>query len=238
MRRIITAFHLFTTRFNPRTPCGVRLIRPSLFRHLNFVSIHALLAECDRQFNIIFYKLQEFQSTHSLRSATIPLLGAFRLSRVSIHALLAECDMASKITSTLVSVSIHALLAECDSVAAARRFSYRGFNPRTPCGVRQSTTRISWASSSGFNPRTPCGVRQVVRAPGSRVRPVSIHALLAECDRLSDVTQMLDKWFQSTHSLRSATIFGHSDFIYLDVSIHALLAECDCIKSIILTEPA
>ena len=34
---------------------------------------------------------------------------------------------------------------------------------------------------------------------------VSIHALLAECDRLSDVTQMLDKWFQSTHSLRSAT---------------------------------
>ncbi len=34
------------------------------------VSIHALLAECDRGLRIVFQRIQQFQSTHSLRSAT------------------------------------------------------------------------------------------------------------------------------------------------------------------------
>ncbi len=101
----------------------------------------------------------------------------------------------------------------------------------------------------GFNPRTPCGVRQA----GDGIKPfnydVSIHALLAECDmpplswiyvltrfnprtpcgvrpNLGDMTKY-HEWFQSTHSLRSATRYAfeydHEDH----VSIHALLAECD-----------
>ena len=58
---------------------------------------------------------------------------------------------------------------------------------------------------TGFNPRTPCGVR---------------HAEAAY-----EVTGWL---FQSTHSLRSATILIFSLAICQKVSIHALLAECDC----------
>ena len=34
-------------------------------------------------------------------------------------------------------------------------------------------------------------------------------------------------WFQSTHSLRSATYLVKLFFVLYDVSIHALLAECD-----------
>ena len=34
-------------------------------------------------------------------------------------------------------------------------------------------------------------------------------------------------WFQSTHSLRSATRLGDVDYLEAVVSIHALLAECD-----------
>ena len=56
----------------------------------------------------------------------------------------------------------------------------------------------------GFNPRTPCGVR-----------PFSRRARL----KLS--------WFQSTHSLRSATHDRRLGDVNYLVSIHALLAECD-----------
>ena len=55
--------------FNPRTPCGVRL--------------NILLG---------FYDDIQFQSTHSLRSATATTRIKYRKGSVSIHALLAECD--------------------------------------------------------------------------------------------------------------------------------------------------
>ena len=105
-------------------------------------------------------------------------------------------------------VSIHALLAECDSRMPLLRPLRHRFNPRTPCGVRHSSCG-GRGRISGFNPRTPCGVRP----------PTSF------------ITR-IHKLFQSTHSLRSATLCRGSVSFRLDVSIHALLAECDwtCMK--------
>ena len=57
--------------------------------------------------------------------------------------------------------------------------------------------------------------------------PVSIHALLAECDPMDCPCTTKKQGFQSTHSLRSATLSGDSDPAVFKVSIHALLAECD-----------
>ena len=218
------------------------------FRIRGTVSIHALLAECDlRQ---IFQKrvLVQFQSTHSLRSATrdrTPFIGT---EDVSIHALLAECDILSGISKKRWSVSIHALLAECDnkhlqqklddtvsihallaecdlktaqsketsmwfqsthSLRSATLSPYRPgcgmtrFNPRTPCGVRLIIGLIFQYGYS-FNPRTPCGVRPLMSMRSRLYSPVSIHALLAECDY---------------KQVRNRAVFL--------VSIHALLAECD-----------
>ena len=100
-----------------------------------------------------------FQSTHSLRSATIYVLEYAGDNKVSIHALLAECDE-----------------GRAEERPEAGRFNPRtpcgvrrgsagtlnqiyGFNPRTPCGVRLGGTQgPQWGNS--FNPRTPCGVRQ------------------------------------------------------------------------------
>ena len=125
-----------------------------------------------------------------------------------------------------ISVSIHALLAECDIGVPLRLNVLLRFNPRTPCGVRQEKTtesrqrrRVSihallaecdttlpclksW--TCGFNPRTPCGVRH--------------HDMRAYMDAQT---------FQSTHSLRSATIRKCPFCVVREVSIHALLAECD-----------
>ena len=56
---------------------------------------------------------------------------------------------------------------------------------------------------------------------------VSIHALLAECDFNFDVNELTQGQFQSTHSLRSATLLMFHDGNIESVSIHALLAECD-----------
>ena len=150
--------------FNPRTPCGVR---------------HSVDRVEDPD--------PEFQSTHSLRSATCKVYENIRPSKVSIHALLAECDgLKMYDIEQVLRVSIHALLAECDS----NRDRYKLFTVR-------------------FNPRTPCGVRLMESNP-----PV---------------------WtikFQSTHSLRSATIANYEKEGFTKVSIHALLAECDHCSSI------
>ena len=102
------------------------------------VSIHALLAECDffrppLLFNPCCFNPRtpcgvrrpttsswttetRFQSTHSLRSATAIFLPDGIKVTVSIHALLAECDVAGAVVVQLP----------------------EGFNPRTPCGVRQT----------------------------------------------------------------------------------------------------
>ena len=63
-----------------------------------------------------------FQSTHSLRSATHEGRLPSPASNVSIHALLAECDFTGKLT----------------------KGHERGFNPRTPCGVRHTQFETFW----------------------------------------------------------------------------------------------
>ena len=100
--------------FNPRTPCGVR--RSIWGHHVNSM---------------------EFQSTHSLRSATF---------------------VADNPMRTLEPVSIHALLAECDLQKWHDNPPMVRFNPRTPCGVRLEPRPMPKVNL-GFNPRTPCGVR-------------------------------------------------------------------------------
>ena len=123
-------------RFNPRTPCGVRQGNKTMSNQINlfqsthslrsatmylicvsfneYVSIHALLAECDqirkRRFNVPW----EFQSTHSLRSATLSTgCGGQKRQFQSTHSLRsATNNLAAAVDSG--NVSIHALLAECD----------------------------------------------------------------------------------------------------------------------------
>ena len=146
------------------------------------VSIHALLAECDRGFcsrgmNFCGFNprtpcgvrpnpckdhpvLLLFQSTHSLRSATDLRRDLADMRRVSIHALLAECDL-----------SVRSPLFFSDS-----------FNPRTPCGVRPSllpeiNRAVVFQSTHSLRSATDTFPANLY------LHSVSIHALLAECDR-------------------------------------------------------
>ena len=196
-----------------------------------------------------------FQSTHSLRSATVPRAAENIVSRVSIHA----------------------LLAECDRVRHSFPRTICGFNPRTPCGVR--LTRTTWQRFYARFQSTH-SLRSATSGRSASFPPcvVSIHALLAECDMSSTapspepsgfnprtpcgvrrccfLSASPSCQFQSTHSLRSATVPGgfnlqsipsfnprtpcgvrravdvHSPDYY-EVSIHALLAECDPLMNVI-----
>ena len=150
---------LFLPGFNPRTPCGVRrYFVKAINSSAGFQSTHSLRSATG--FLGIRGCRGLFQSTHSLRSATIRVKYEDCPHIVSIHALLAECDGMAGSRPRHRRVSIHALLAECDPTPSSWPGTRDGFNPRTPCGVRQHT---------GPHPR---------KSPG----------------------------FQSTHSLRSATV--------------------------------
>ena len=123
-------------------------------------------------------------------------------------------------------VSIHALLAECDEDDAPAPQDHEGFNPRTPCGVRLRCISSGLNSYLFQSTHSLRSATEEMIAPNS-CSPVSIHALLAECDlpRLKPdprttcfnprtpcgVRPVYSRvpspvpLFQSTHSLRSAT---------------------------------
>ena len=80
-------------------------------------------------------------------------------------------------------ISIHALLAESDLWDRFHVFLYRNFNPRSPCGERP-----------GFS------------IPDVQRSRISIHALLAESDHKLRRKMHRTQRFQSTLSLRRATL--------------------------------
>ena len=108
------------------------------------------------------------------------------------------------------SISIHALLAESDHAPSHSLYPSNNFYPRSPCGERLSTPMTKPVLLSNFYPRSPCGERRRVpvrcwrldryfypRSPcGERlpkcqpqrtIQKISIHALLAESDRLCTI---------------------------------------------------
>ena len=82
-------------------------------------------------------------------------------------------------------ISIHALLAESDQLFGA------------VC-----------EPNSDFNPRSPCGERRLGRCHSGDRHRISIHALLAESDVMFSFFPVKVCRFQSTLSLRRATIFS------------------------------
>ena len=134
---VMVGLLMFSLYFYPRSPCGERQ-RANSFPHAPpQISIHALLAESDRQNPGKHYVAFRFLSTLSLRRATWADTDYNLSDIISIHALLAESDHISKARSERINrflstlslrratirppnllsmsdISIHALLAESD----------------------------------------------------------------------------------------------------------------------------
>ena len=102
--------------FNPRIPCGMRLIQFFINRHdSKFQSTHPM-RDATSYFEKNYSGATKFQSTHPMRDATsIPLRVRYPVSMISIHA-------------------SH---AGCDSWSCNGRYDHQYFNPRIPCGMRR-----------------------------------------------------------------------------------------------------
>ena len=103
--------------------------------------------------------------------------------------------------------------------------AFAGFNPRPREGATSILADFILTSSFQSTPSLRSATEKLRKT--TRSREVSIHALLAECDRLTPFNWAASFLFQSTHSLRSATTGYRHLYGKQLVSIHALLAECD-----------
>ena len=168
--------------FYPRSPCGERQSSGNSCTQALPISIHALLAESDREIVKFSVSGSVFLSTLSLRRATdrwlAGLKGTLFLSTLSLRR--ATFEKFEGVIAT--KIAIRALLAESDSVHPETR-QHDAF--LSTLSLRRATAELN--------------IRQIQKI-------ISIHALLAESDYTMTTTICIASKFLSTLSLRRATL--------------------------------
>ena len=124
-------------------------------------------------------------------------------------------------------ISIHTLHAEGDQRGQMVFSEPRYFNPHPPCGGRHSDEISALPNWRNFNPHPPCGGRPVICCLIPTLTGISIHTLHAEGDVIVTVLSSFVIPFQSTPSMRRATLVGYLQSLLHGISIHTLHAEGD-----------
>ena len=238
--------------FYPRSPCGERLQWEGMRSLSEVISIHALLAESDKDTLTDDVSTGGFLSTLSLRRATRAFLARPFLLQFLSTLSLRRATVYPGTWSGSILISIHALLAESDSLNFTILPVLFYFYPRSPCGERLLTGGSS-CDDGNFYPRSPCGERrsnqpvtmrtwkflstlslrratQAANGLANAPPEISIHALLAESDTRRTYHKDESQEFLSTLSLRRATAFSFALLYSTTISIHALLAESDPLR--------
>ena len=126
----------------------------------------------------------------------------------------------------LLKISIHASLAGSDTCVILAHNHPSDFNPRFPCGKRQTNGEtgyipVKFQSTLPLREATLSALFLVTRSL------ISIHASLAGSDTTGTVTCAPRCSFQSTLPLREATKITVHGIRYPSISIHASLAGSD-----------
>ncbi len=101
--------------FNPRSPCGERLISPHKKTIALHISIHAPRAGSDTAPKHFMICMHLFQSTLPVRGATKGFSSGFQIDcRISIHAPRAGSDLSTALMFVWPCISIHAPRAGSD----------------------------------------------------------------------------------------------------------------------------
>ena len=150
------------------------------------ISIHALLAESDLPVFLSGFWAYLFLSTLSLRRATAGAVGCQSHGDISIHALLAESDgMFSRLITAFTHFYPRSPCGERREYEYERDAKTGHFYPRSPCGERPAIDKWDKNGFYNFYPRSPCGERRSAWVQEFPELYISIHALLAESDRLA-----------------------------------------------------
>ena len=146
-----------------------------------------------------------FQSTLSMRRATRGTLRSRRAKGISIHALHEESDAYIQCKRTAIAISIHALHEESDESYTESTGTFNQF---------QST--LSMRRATIFPPKLYHAAEISIHALHEesdslrlfvhRLDAISIHALHEESDLSNQQTMQLADIFQSTLSMRRATV--------------------------------
>ena len=191
--------------FYPRSPCGERLQWEGMRSLSEVISIHALLAESDKDTLTDDVSTGGFLSTLSLRRATRAFLARPFLLQFLSTLSLRRATVYPGTWSGSILISIHALLAESDLRVIVSSILQTNFYPRSPCGERLAKL---YYFACPFLFLSTLSLR---RATG--ILAISLRIVFAE--------------FLSTLSLRRATAFSFALLYSTTISIHALLAESD-----------
>ena len=122
------------------------------------ISIRAPLAGSDAGSSAHMVS-SRFQSALPLRGATATIPFSICSAKFQSALPLRGATCAIRLLSQHVLISIRAPLAGSDPAPCCTRPARRYFNPRSPCGERRVSARLS-AGWSHFNPRSPCGERR------------------------------------------------------------------------------
>ena len=118
------------------------------------ISIHALREESDLPLHRLDIRAGIFQSTLSVRRATLDYSAAVGKAKISIHALREESDLLRELVAMARLISIHALREESD---AANRELWRK-NKISIHALREESDngrQHSQPAPQDFNPRSP-----------------------------------------------------------------------------------
>ena len=136
------AWPLQLSDFNPRSPCGERLVKTM----------------CETVIGL-------FQSTLPVWGATAFPDGLLPHTLISIHAPRVGSDSMPIAFRARLVISIHAPRVGSDLIKLWFLAGSLDFNPRSPCGERRQRAS-HLADLPDFNPRSPCGERPKFAADG------------------------------------------------------------------------
>ena len=192
--------------FNPRSPCGERLVSRAFDNVCNRISIHAPRAGSDYPVGLCS-RYEHGISIHAPRAgsdsagafylpyfirfqSTLPVRGATRYAAVkqvfygiSIHAPRAGSD--KELRNTLYNIFEFQSTLPVRGATCCRdtqKTDELNFNPRSPCGERLSSWLVLSLRARNFNPRSPCGERLGGGFLFALLYKISIHAPRAGSD--------------------------------------------------------
>ena len=169
-----------------------------------------------------------FQSTLSLRRATVRKLACAASVMISIHALLAESDR-NNLRCPMKGFLFQSTLSLRRATIWIRGKLVQGCLFQSTLSLRRATqpSTVTYLDLDDFNPRSPCGERRH-RLPDRFLQAViSIHALLAESDSAAFLDRLIAGHFNPRSPCGERLAERGYNITSISISIHALLAESD-----------
>ena len=227
-------------------PCGLLFLStlslrratdwPPVREIIQWISIHALLAESDLELFLIYQDNMNFYPRSPCGERLKNALSNVINRCISIHALLAESDPRTGLTCGGGEIFLSTLsLRRATLFALLCNLLHNDFYPRSPCGERPNVLEVLFYVShisihallaesdkcfggaflciAYFYPRSPCGERRSPKGSVHDFKLISIHALLAESDYNTTINTHCQHKFLSTLSLRRATFILPFDYI-------------------------